>query len=186
MVWNDSLTSLKHTKDAIKAGIAYVTEDRKDDGLFLLQDIKSNISAANLKGISNKGVINENEEIKMAEQYKESLHIKASSLEQLVGNLSGGNQQKVSIGKWLFVGPKLLILDEPTRGIDVGAKFEIYTVMNKLIEAGLSIIMISSELGEVLGMSDRVYVMAQGEIKGELDIEAANQEKLWSLPRNRG
>ncbi|WP_226671901.1 sugar ABC transporter ATP-binding protein [Rossellomorea aquimaris] len=181
LVWDNSLTTLKHTKDAIKAGIAYVTEDRKDDGLFLLQDIKSNISAANLGGISTKGIINDNEEIKVAERYHSSLHIKASSLEQLVGNLSGGNQQKVSIGKWLFVGPKLLILDEPTRGIDVGAKFEIYTVMNELIEQGLSIIMISSELGEVLGMSDRVYVMAQGEIKGELQVEDANQEKIMEL-----
>ncbi|UXH46625.1 sugar ABC transporter ATP-binding protein [Rossellomorea vietnamensis] len=181
LVWNDNLTTLKHTKDAIKAGIAYVTEDRKDDGLFLLQDIKSNISAANLGGISSKGIINDNEEIKVAERYHSSLHIKASSLEQMVGNLSGGNQQKVSIGKWLFVGPKLLILDEPTRGIDVGAKFEIYTVMNELIEQGLSIIMISSELGEVLGMSDRVYVMAQGEIKGELLVEDANQEKIMEL-----
>ena len=181
LVWNDSFTKLKHTRDAIKAGIAYVTEDRKDDGLFLLQDIKSNISAANLGGISTNGIINDNEEIKVAEQYHSSLHIKASSLEQLVGNLSGGNQQKVSIGKWLFVGPKLLILDEPTRGIDVGAKFEIYTVMNELIEQGLSIVMISSELGEVLGMSDRVYVMAQGEIKGELPVEEANQEKIMEL-----
>lgn len=182
LIWNDTLTVLKHTRDAIKAGIAYVTEDRKDDGLFLLQDIKSNISAANLGGISSKaGVINENEEIRVGEKYHKSLHIKASSLEQLVGNLSGGNQQKVSIGKWLFVGPKLLILDEPTRGIDVGAKFEIYTVMNELIEQGLSIVMISSELGEVLGMSDRVYVMAQGQIKGELQVEDANQEKIMEL-----
>jgi putative multiple sugar transport system ATP-binding protein len=176
-----SIATLKHTSDAINAGIAYVTEDRKDDGLFLLQDIKSNISAANLKGISTKGVINENEEIKAADRYKNSLHIKTSTLEQLVGNLSGGNQQKVSIGKWLFVGPKLLILDEPTRGIDVGAKFEIYSVMNKLIDEGLSIVMISSELGEVLGMSDRVYVMAQGKIKGELQIEEADQEKIMQL-----
>lgn len=181
MILNGSPKTLKHTSDAIKAGIAYVTEDRKGDGLFLLQDIKSNISAANLKGISSNGVINDNEEIKVAEEYKGSLHIKASSLEQLAGNLSGGNQQKVSIGKWLFVGPKLLILDEPTRGIDVGAKFEIYTVMNKLIDEGLSIIMISSELGEVLGMSDRVYVMAQTQIKGELSIEEANQEKIMEL-----
>ncbi|MGD6830745.1 ATP-binding cassette domain-containing protein [Sutcliffiella halmapala] len=181
LVWDGNSTLLKHTSDAIKAGIAYVTEDRKGDGLFLLQDIKSNITAANLKGIASSGVINDNEEIKVADGYKDSLHIKASSLEQLVGNLSGGNQQKVSIGKWLFVGPKLLILDEPTRGIDVGAKFEIYTVMNKLIDAGLSIIMISSELGEVLGMSDRVYVMAQGEIKGELAIADADQERIMQL-----
>lgn len=175
------LATLKHPSDAIKAGIAYVTEDRKGDGLFLIQDIKNNISTANLKGVSRNGVLNQNEEIKIATEYKSSLHIKASSLEQLVGNLSGGNQQKVSLAKWLFVGPKLLILDEPTRGIDVGAKFEIYTVMNKLIEQGLSIIMISSELGEVLGMSDRIYVMAQGEIKGELPVDEADQEKIMQL-----
>ncbi|SET63389.1 putative multiple sugar transport system ATP-binding protein [Oceanobacillus limi] len=172
---------LKHTSDAIKAGIAYVTEDRKGDGLFLLQDIKNNISVGNLSGISSRGVVNENEEIKIAEEYKESLTIKTPNIQQLVGNLSGGNQQKVSLGKWLFVSPKLLILDEPTRGIDVGAKFEIYSVMNELIEAGMSIIMISSELGEVLGMSDRVYVMAEGEIKGELSSEEADQEKIMQL-----
>lgn len=171
----------KHTSDAIKAGIAYVTEDRKGAGLFLSQDIKQNISVGNLKEISSSGVINENEEIKVAEEYKENLTIKASSLEQLVGNLSGGNQQKVSLGKWLFVSPKLLILDEPTRGIDVGAKFEIYTIMNQLINEGMSIIMISSELGEVLGMSDRVYVMAEGEIKGELSSEEASQENIMQL-----
>lgn len=173
--------SFKHTSDAIKAGIAYVTEDRKGDGLFLAQDILKNISVANLHEISTSGVINENEEIKVAEAYKKDLTIKASSIEQLVGNLSGGNQQKVSLGKWLFVKPKLLILDEPTRGIDVGAKFEIYTIMNSLIEEGMSIIMISSELGEVLGMSDRIYVMADGEIKGELSSEEASQEKIMQL-----
>lgn len=171
----------RHTDQAIKAGIAYVTEDRKGDGLFLLQDIKSNISAANLKGISSNGIINENEEIKIADHYKDSLGVKASSLQQLVGNLSGGNQQKVSLGKWLYVNPKVLILDEPTRGIDVGAKFEIYSVMNELIDKGMSIIMISSELGEVLGMSDRIYVMAEGEIKGELSSEEADQEKIMQL-----
>jgi len=173
--------SFKHTSDAIEAGIAYVTEDRKGDGLFLLQDIKSNVSAANLHGIARGGVINQNEEVKIANEYKKSMNVKAPSVEQIVGNLSGGNQQKVSLGKWLFVGPKLLILDEPTRGIDVGAKFEIYTIMNKLIAEGMSIIMISSELGEVLGMSDRVYVMAEGRIKGELPIEEADQEKIMQL-----
>ncbi|THF73686.1 ATP-binding cassette domain-containing protein [Cohnella fermenti] len=181
-LWVDgSPAAFKHTSDAIKAGIAYVTEDRKGDGLFLIQDIKSNITAANLSGISSKGVINDNEEIKVAGRYKESMSIKAPSVEQIVGKLSGGNQQKVSLGKWLFVGPKLLILDEPTRGIDVGAKFEIYTIMNKLISEGMSIIMISSELGEVLGMSDRVYVMAEGRIKGELPIEEADQEKIMQF-----
>ncbi|KAA0544067.1 sugar ABC transporter ATP-binding protein [Bacillus sp. BGMRC 2118] len=171
----------RHPSEAIKAGIAYVTEDRKGNGLFLIQDIKSNITTANLKGISQNGVINENEEVKIANEYKSSLNIKAPSLEQYVGNLSGGNQQKVSLGKWMFVGPKLLILDEPTRGIDVGAKFEIYTIMNELISEGLSIIMISSELGEVLGMSDRIYVMAEGEIKGELPVGEANQENIMQL-----
>lgn len=181
LVLNGQPQTFKHTSDAIEAGIAYVTEDRKGNGLFLLQDITQNVSAAKLTGISNKGIINDNEEIKVAEHYKQSLHIKASSIEQLVGKLSGGNQQKVSLGKWLFVGPNILILDEPTRGIDVGAKFEIYTVMNELIDKGMSIIMISSELGEVLGMSDRVYVMAEGEIKGELSAERADQEKIMEL-----
>ncbi|MRH41482.1 ATP-binding cassette domain-containing protein [Aquibacillus halophilus] len=171
----------KHTSDAIKAGIAYVTEDRKGNGLFLLQDIKQNISAGNLKGISSNGIVNENEEIKVAEEYRASLGIKTPSILQMAGNLSGGNQQKVSLGKWLFVSPKLLILDEPTRGIDVGAKFEIYSVMNELIDKGMSIIMISSELGEILGMSDRVYVMAEGEIKGEMSAEEASQEKIMQL-----
>lgn len=175
------LSTFTHPSDAIAAGIAYVTEDRKGDGLFLAQDIKSNISAANLNAIAGKGVINDNEEIKVASDYKQSLNIKAPSVEQRVGNLSGGNQQKVSLGKWMFVGPKLLILDEPTRGIDVGAKFEIYTIMNQLIKEGLSIVMISSELGEVLGMSDRVYVMAEGSIKGQLAIEEADQEKIMQL-----
>ena len=173
--------AFSHTSDAIKAGIAYVTEDRKGDGLFLLQDIKNNVSVANLKGISTNGVLNLNEEVKVAKQYKDLLNIKASSLEQIVGKLSGGNQQKVSLGKWLFTGPKILILDEPTRGIDVGAKFEIYSIMNQLINEGLSIIMISSELGEVLGMSDRIYVMADGAIRGELTMKEATQEKIMEL-----
>ncbi|MCL6459361.1 MAG: sugar ABC transporter ATP-binding protein [Gorillibacterium sp.] len=178
---NGAKKTFKNPKDAINAGIAYVTEDRKGDGLFLIQDIKQNISAANLRGISSHGVINTNEEVKISNEYKSSLNIKAPSVEQLVGNLSGGNQQKVSLGKWLFVNPSLLILDEPTRGIDVGAKFEIYTIMNKLINQGMSIIMISSELTEVLGMSDRVYIMAEGKIKGELAAHEADQEKIMKL-----
>lgn len=181
LLLQERVTHLKHPQDAIKAGIAYVTEDRKGNGLFLLQDIKQNISAANLAGISARGVINSNEEVKISEQYKQSLNIKAPSVEQLVGNLSGGNQQKVSLGKWLYVKPNILILDEPTRGIDVGAKFEIYSIMNQLIEEGMSIVMISSELNEVLGMSDRIYVMAEGKIKGELSIEEANQENIMEL-----
>lgn len=178
---NGKRASFKHTSDAIKAGIAYVTEDRKGNGLFLIKDIKNNVTAAHLKGISTRGVLNLNEEVKVGASYKDSLHIKANSLEQLVGNLSGGNQQKVSLGKWLFTGPKILILDEPTRGIDVGAKFEIYTIMNELIREGLSIIMISSELNEIIGMSDRIYVMAEGSIKGELSKEETTQEAIMEL-----
>lgn len=171
----------KHTSDAIKAGIAYVTEDRKGNGLFLINDIKNNLTAAHLKGISQSGVLNLNEEVKVGSEYRKSLHIKTSSLELAVGKLSGGNQQKVSLGKWLFTGPKILILDEPTRGIDVGAKFEIYTIMNELIKQGMSIIMISSELNEIIGMSDRIYVMAEGAITGELSRAGTTQEAIMEL-----
>lgn len=174
----------KTPRDAIKAGIAYVTEDRKGDGLILIDDIKQNISLANLFSLSGKGVINQNEEVKVANQYKSSMNIKAPSIEQKVGNLSGGNQQKVSFAKWLFVSPKLLILDEPTRGIDVGAKYEIYTIINSLIAQGLSIIMISSELPETIGMSDRIYVMAEGRIAGVVSGDDANQETIMQMATN--
>ena len=170
-----------HPGDAIQAGIAYVSEDRKRNGLILIQDVRQNVTLANLREISKRGVIDENQEIQIANEYKGSLNIKTPSIEQTVSHLSGGNQQKVSLAKWLFVKPKILILDEPTRGIDVGAKFEIYTIMNQLVEQGMSIIMISSELPEVLGMSDRVYVVSGGEITGELDIEEATQEKIMQL-----
>jgi ABC-type multidrug transport system ATPase subunit len=173
-----------HPKDAIAAGLAYVTEDRKGDGLILIQDIKQNITLANLKAISNRSVVDSNLEIQRATEYKGSLNIKTPSIEQKVGNLSGGNQQKVSVAKWLFVTPEILILDEPTRGIDVGAKYEIYTIMNRLIEQGMSIIMISSELPEVLGMSDRIYIVSGGRISGELSIEDASQEKIMQLATN--
>jgi len=173
-----------HPQDAIKAGVAYVTEDRKGNGLILIQDVKQNITIANLKKIASRSVVNDNSEVKVANEYKDSLNIKTPSVEQKVSNLSGGNQQKVSLGKWLFVGPKLLILDEPTRGIDVGAKYEIYTIMTKLVEQGLSIIMISSELPEVLGMSDRVYVVSSGKITGELTSHEATQEKIMQLATN--
>jgi putative multiple sugar transport system ATP-binding protein len=176
--------SFKQPKDAIDAGMAYVTEDRKGDGLILIQDIKQNITLANLKAISNRSVVDNNAEIKVATEYKTSINIKTPSVEQKVGNLSGGNQQKVSVAKWLFVKPDILILDEPTRGIDVGAKYEIYTIMNRLIDQGMSIIMISSELPEVLGMSDRVYIVSGGKISGELSIEEATQEKIMQLATN--
>lgn len=173
-----------HPNQAIDAGLAYVTEDRKGDGLILIQDVKQNITIANLRALSRQSVINQNAEIRVAEKYKRDLNIKTPSIEQKVRNLSGGNQQKVSLGKWLFVAPDILILDEPTRGIDVGAKFEIYTIMNNLVQQGMSIIMISSELPEVLGMSDRVYVMASGTIAGEFPIEDATQEKIMNIATN--
>ena len=178
---NGKAQKFRDPHDAITSEIAYVTEDRKGNGLILIQDVKNNITLANLKHIAKSGVINENEEIVIATDYKESLNIKTPSIEQKVRNLSGGNQQKVSLGKWLFVKPGVMILDEPTRGIDVGAKFEIYTIMNRLVEQGMSIIMISSELPEVLGMSDRVYVMSAGKITGELSVEEATQEKIMEL-----
>ncbi|GAB6190179.1 sugar ABC transporter ATP-binding protein [Marinitoga arctica] len=181
LYFNGKKQIFNSTTDAIKAGIAYVSEDRKGNGLILDFDIKTNITIANLKDITKGIFINENEEVIVSEDYRNSLRIKSHSIEQKVLNLSGGNQQKVQLAKWLFVSPKLLILDEPTRGIDVGAKQEIYTIMNKLVEEGMSIIMISSELPEVLGMSDRVYVMAGGKIVGELSREDATQEKIMAM-----
>ena len=173
--------ALKTPKEAIQAGLAYASEDRKGNGLVLIQDVKQNITLANLEEIAERGVVNPNAEIKVANEYKVALNIKTPSVEQIVVNLSGGNQQKVSVAKWLFVKPDVLILDEPTRGIDVGAKYEIYTLMNKLVEKGMSIIMISSELPEVLGMSDRVYVVSSGRITGELPIAEATQEKIMHM-----
>lgn len=181
MVLKGERRNFTHPSQAIRAGLAYVTEDRKGDGLILIQDVKQNITLANLKEVSERGIVNEHEEIHAATHYKESLNIKTPSIEQTVGNLSGGNQQKVSVGKWLFVEPEVLILDEPTRGIDVGAKYEIYTIMNRLVEQGMSIIMISSELSEILGMSDRIYVVSAGKVVGEMPVEEATQEKIMSL-----
>ncbi len=172
---------LTHPKAALEAGIAYVTEDRKGNGLILIQDIKYNMTISNLEKLTEGIVIHENEEINVANNLKKSIGIKAPSIKQLVGNLSGGNQQKVSLAKWLFAEPKVLILDEPTRGIDVGAKFEIYSLMNRLVEQGMSIIMISSELLEVLGMSDRLYVMSEGTITGELTAQEATEQNVMAL-----
>lgn len=178
---NGEKKNFRQPSDAIKAGIAYVTEDRKGDGLILIQSIKQNISISNLNSIASNNVINQNEEIIIANEYKKDLNIKAPNIEQTVGNLSGGNQQKVSLAKWLFAKPNILILDEPTRGIDVGAKYEIYTIMNELVKKGMSIIMISSELPEVLGMSDRIYVISEGRVTGELPIEEASQERIMEM-----
>ena len=181
MLIKGKMHRFKHPREAIRAGLAYVSEDRKGNGLILMQDIKQNVTLANLQEIANRSVVDENAEISVANEYKESINIKTPSIEQIVRNLSGGNQQKVSVAKWLFVKPNVLILDEPTRGIDVGAKFEIYTIMNRLVEEGMSIIMISSELPEILGMSDRVYVLSAGQITGELPIQEATQERIMHL-----
>lgn len=170
--------NLKSAKDAIEAGISLASEDRKRYGLVLDEDIKKNISLASLDRISKYTIVNENEEIKFAEKYKSDLKIKAPSIEQKTGNLSGGNQQKVVVGKWLMTMPKVLILDEPTRGIDVGGKLEIYNIINELVDNGVGVIIISSELPEVLGMCDRILVMHEGRFEGELKAEEATQEKV--------
>jgi len=169
---------LKDISAAIAEGIAYVTEDRKHYGLVLMDDIKRNTTLANLEGISKWFVVNDYDEIAVAEDFRSKLKIKTPSVHQTTGNLSGGNQQKVVLSKWIFTGPDLLILDEPTRGIDVGAKYEIYTIINQLAAQGKAILMISSELPELLGMCDRIYVMNEGRFTGEVPKEKANQEVL--------
>lgn len=178
------LCNLGHPEEAIRAGLSYVSEDRKGNGLILIQDVKQNITLANLKELTTRMVVDSNAEIQVANKYKTDLSIKTPTVEQKVSNLSGGNQQKVSLGKWLFAKPNVLILDEPTRGIDVGAKYEIYTIMRDLVQKGMSIIMISSELPEVLGMSDRIYIVASGRIAGELSAQEATQEKIMHLATN--
>lgn len=164
--------------EAIANGIAYVTEDRKNYGLVLIEDIRSNVSLASLRKVSKFTVIDENEETHMTNKYREDLKIKCTSLAQRVENLSGGNQQKVMLGKWIMANPDVLILDEPTRGIDVGAKYEIYTIINRLAAEGKAILMISSEMPELLGMCDRIYVITEGEVVGEFGIAEATQEAI--------
>lgn len=164
--------------DAILNGIAYVSEDRKRYGLNLGKDIIDNVTIASLEKISRHGIINNEEKIKAANSMIDAMKIKTPSNEQLVKNLSGGNQQKVVLGKWLLTDPRILIMDEPTRGIDVGAKYEIYKIINQLIEQGVCVVMISSELPEVLGMSDRILVMHEGKITGEMQNTDVKQEKV--------
>lgn len=164
--------------ETIAAGVAYVTEDRKNYGLILIDDIRRNISLASLDKVSAAGVIDENRENLMAGEFCEKLKIKCAGLDQRVESLSGGNQQKVVLGKWIMSDPDVLILDEPTRGIDVGAKYEIYTIINKLAAEGKAILMISSEMPELLGMCDRIYVVTEGEIAGELSRSDATQENI--------
>ncbi|MEY8522096.1 sugar ABC transporter ATP-binding protein [bacterium 1XD8-76] len=171
---------LRTPQEAIKNKLAYVTEDRKGNGLVLSNSIKINTSLANLDSISSHKVIDKDKEYQVAEEYRGKLKTKCPTVEQNVGNLSGGNQQKVLLAKWMFTDPDVLILDEPTRGIDVGAKYEIYCIINDLVAAGKSVVMISSELPEVLGMSDRIYVMNAARIVGELNAEEATQELIMS------
>jgi ribose transport system ATP-binding protein len=171
-----------HSTSAGKnAGIGLLTEDRKETGLVLSYDLTRNISVTNLKRIKNRSLLSPNIEKKLTKQFAESLNVRTPSMKQLAMNLSGGNQQKVVFAKWLFSDADILILDEPTRGIDVGAKYEIYLLMNKLVEEGKAIIMISSELPEVLGMSDRVIVMSGGEKVGEMKREEATPEAVMHL-----
>jgi putative multiple sugar transport system ATP-binding protein len=175
------LADCSSVTSAIAAGLSYVTEDRKSLGLILEEPILRNISLANLEGIATRGVLNARREAQVADGYRTQLAIRTPSVFQKVVNLSGGNQQKVVLSKWLFTDPQVLILDEPTRGIDVGAKFEIYTIMNELADQGRGVLMISSEMPELLGMCDRIYVMNEGAIMGELTRAEASQEKIMSL-----
>ena len=172
--------ALKNEKAAIKAGLAYVTEDRKGNGLILSNPIRVNTTLANMAGVCDKGVIDYDKEYAVAEDYRHKLRTKCPTVEQNVGNLSGGNQQKVLLAKWMFTDPEVLILDEPTRGIDVGAKYEIYCIINDLVAQGKSVVMISSEMPELLGMSDRIYVMNEGKFVGEFMQEEATQEKMMA------
>jgi putative multiple sugar transport system ATP-binding protein len=165
-------------RKAIDHGIAYVTEDRKGLGLVLEEDIRKNITLGNLDAVSERTVIDNGREFKVANDYRKALNIRCSGVEQLVVNLSGGNQQKVVLSKWLFTQPELLILDEPTRGIDVGAKYEIYTIIDQLASEGKGILMISSELPELLGMCDRIYVMNEGRFVAEMTAAEASQERI--------
>ena len=177
---NGKEVHINNVRQAIEKKIAYITEDRKGNGLILSNPIRTNISLAKMDKVSSHGVIDKDKEFEVAEEYRQKLKTKCPSVEQNVGNLSGGNQQKVLLSKWMFADPDVMILDEPTRGIDVGAKYEIYCIINDLVKAGKSVIMISSELPEVLGMCDRIYVMNEGKITGEVKGEDASQEVIMS------
>lgn len=167
--------------DAIRAGIGLIPEDRKRQGVFLRESIRHNISFAHFKGIMKGPFLSEKLEAKAASSYIESLGIKTPSAEQTAGNLSGGNQQKVVLAKWLFTDSRILIFDEPTRGIDVGAKQEIYRLMLELIDRGKVVIMISSEMPELIGMADRIVVLHEGQISGTLEKGAFTQENIMTL-----
>jgi putative multiple sugar transport system ATP-binding protein len=171
---------------AIDAGLAYVTEDRKQLGLLLADDVRKNITLANLKGVASGGVIDDISELRVASDYRNRMRIRCSDVYQTSGNLSGGNQQKVVLSKWLFTDPEILILDEPTRGIDIGAKYEIYCIINELADAGKAVIVISSEMPELIGICDRICVMNQGAFVGEFDRSEATQEKIMRVIMRKG
>lgn len=172
---------LKNEQDAIRHGLAYVTEDRKTNGLILSDTIARNTTMAKLSKVADRhGIVDASRENRYAREYMDAMNTKAPSEQQLVGNLSGGNQQKVLLSKWLFADPDILILDEPTRGIDVGAKYEIYCIINDMVKSGKAVVMISSELPELLGMCDRIYVMNEGMMAAEFQAEEATQEKIMS------
>jgi putative multiple sugar transport system ATP-binding protein len=184
---NGQPVNLSSIQLAIRAGLAYVTEDRKALGLVLTQDIKNNVTLANLPGIARHGVIDNHQESRVAGRYRDMLKIRSSGILQKTIDLSGGNQQKVVLSKWLFTSPQVLILDEPTRGIDVGAKYEIYTIINDLAAQGKAIIAISSEMPELLGICDRIYVMNEGRFIDEMEAADATQEKIMaSIMRQYG
>ncbi len=172
---------IKSAADAINAGIGFITEDRKTEGLLLEKSISDNISLANLGKISKKSVISRSKENDLSNKGIKEFHIKCFGPDHECGNLSGGNQQKVVFAKWVYTDPKILILDEPTRGVDIGAKKEIYNVINDLAKQGVAVIMVSSELPEVLGMSDRIMVVREGHIMGIIDAAEADQEKVMTL-----
>ncbi len=171
-------TQLKNPEAAIHAGLAYVTEDRKTNGLLLNESIRFNTTLSRLDKVCSNGIIDRDKERDAAEKMKEEMGTKTPTIEQKVGNLSGGNQQKALLGKWMFTEPDILILDEPTRGIDVGAKYDIYCLINQMVDQGKSVIMISSEMPELLGMCDRIYVMNEGNLLAELDASEATQESI--------
>ncbi len=173
--------TINEPSDAIRSGISYVTEDRKEKGLVLNMDIVQNSTLASHFRIAPGGILNKLQEIVEARTYTSRLQVKMSSLEQATRSLSGGNQQKVVLSKWLMTKPRILLLDEPTRGIDVGAKFEIYNIMNQLVEDGVGIVMISSELPEVLGITDRILVMHQGRLAGSQQWNDATQESIMHM-----
>lgn len=172
---------IKSPVDALKYGIALVPESRKEEGLYKVQSVRFNSTIEVLGQFISHLHVNSKKETEITQKYIDMMATKTPSQEQVIGNLSGGNQQKVMIGRWLATSPEILILDEPTRGVDVGAKAEIYSIMNDLVKEGMSIIMISSELPEIINMSDRVYVMNEGRVTGCLNHEEAEQEAIMQL-----